>query len=94
MFIRADKQGKRTYYYLVEAIREGSKVRQKRIKYLGTEKPAIIEDRYFDLATGKKTTRLILDIPDMDIEVIDGKLVLKRNDGGKSNESSNLYTSK
>ena len=40
MFIRADKQGKRTYYYLVEAIREGSKVRQKRIKYLGKVKPS------------------------------------------------------
>jgi len=35
-FIRAKKRGDKTYYYLVENKREGKKVRQKVLKYLGT----------------------------------------------------------
>ena len=35
MFIRANKRGNRTYYYIVESIRKGNKVRQKVILYLG-----------------------------------------------------------
>ena len=38
-FVRAKRQGNRIYYYLVESRREGKKVRQKVIKYLGTEPP-------------------------------------------------------
>ncbi len=38
-FIRTKRQGNRTYYYLVKNKREGKKVRQKVIKYLGTERP-------------------------------------------------------
>ena len=38
-FVRAKRQGNRTYYYLVESRREGNKVRQKVIKYLGSEMP-------------------------------------------------------
>ena len=38
-FVRAKRQGNRIYYYLVESKREGKKVRQKVIKYLGTELP-------------------------------------------------------
>ena len=38
-FIRTKRQGNRIYYYLVESKREGKKVRQKVIKYLGTELP-------------------------------------------------------
>lgn len=38
-FVRAKRKGNRTYYYLVESKREGSKVRQKVIKYLGAEMP-------------------------------------------------------
>ena len=38
-FIRARIRGKRTYYYLVENHREGKKVRQKVLKYLGTTPP-------------------------------------------------------
>ena len=38
-FVRTKRQGDRTYYYLVESKREGKKVRQKVIKYLGTEPP-------------------------------------------------------
>lgn len=38
MFIRANKRGNRTYYYIVESIRKGDKVRQKVILYLGTAK--------------------------------------------------------
>jgi len=37
-YIRAKKRGDKTYYYLVEGKREGKKVRQKVIKYLGTGK--------------------------------------------------------
>jgi len=38
-FIRVKRRGTREYYYLVEGKREGKKVRQKVIKYLGTEAP-------------------------------------------------------
>ncbi len=38
-FVRAKRQGNRTYFYLVENHRDGKKVRQKAIKYLGTEMP-------------------------------------------------------
>ena len=38
-FVRTKRQGDRIYYYLVENRREGKKVRQKVIKYLGTEPP-------------------------------------------------------
>jgi len=37
-FIRAKKRGDKTYYYLVEGKREGKKVKQKVIQYLGTSK--------------------------------------------------------
>ena len=40
MYVRAKKTNGRTYYYLVEGRREGGKVRQKVVKYLGTEKPS------------------------------------------------------
>lgn len=36
MFIRANKRKNRVYYYIVESIRKGSKVKQKVILYLGT----------------------------------------------------------
>ena len=38
-FVRTKRKGNRTYYYLVESKREGNKVRQKVIKYLGVEMP-------------------------------------------------------
>jgi len=38
-FIRAKRIRNNTYYYLVKNKREGKKVRQKVIKYLGTEPP-------------------------------------------------------
>ncbi len=38
-FVRAKRKGNRVYYYLVESKREGKKVRQKVLKYLGTEPP-------------------------------------------------------
>ena len=38
-FVRTKRKGNRIYYYLVESKREGKKVRQKVIKYLGTEPP-------------------------------------------------------
>jgi len=38
-FVRVKRHGKREYYYLVEGKREGKKVRQKVIKYLGTKMP-------------------------------------------------------
>jgi hypothetical protein len=39
VFVRAKRKNGRIYYYLVESRREGSKVRQKVIKYLGIEMP-------------------------------------------------------
>jgi len=38
-FVRTKRKGNRIYYYLVESKREGNKVRQKVIKYLGAELP-------------------------------------------------------
>jgi len=38
-FVRTKRIKNRTYYYLVESRREGSRVKQKVIKYLGTEMP-------------------------------------------------------
>jgi len=38
-YIRVQKRGRRRYYYLVRSEREGKKVRQKFLKYLGTRKP-------------------------------------------------------
>ena len=36
MYIRANKRGNRTYYYIVESVREGERVIQKVVLYLGT----------------------------------------------------------
>jgi hypothetical protein len=36
MYIRANKRGSRTYYYIVESVRKGERVIQKVILYLGT----------------------------------------------------------
>ena len=38
-FVKTIRRGERTYYYLVESVREGKKVRQKYLEYLGTNKP-------------------------------------------------------
>jgi len=40
-YIRADKKKSGTYYWLVEAHRQGGKVIQKRLKYLGTKEPTL-----------------------------------------------------
>lgn len=40
MFVRVKKRGNLTYYYLVESVRDGDKVRQKVLCYLGKTKPA------------------------------------------------------
>lgn len=37
-YVRAQKRGNRTYYYLVEGKREGQKVKQTVLRYLGTKK--------------------------------------------------------
>ena len=39
-YVRVQKRGTRHYYYLVESEREGKKVRQKVLQYLGTVKPS------------------------------------------------------
>ncbi len=38
-FVRAKHRGQKVYYYLVESKREGNKVRQRIIRYLGTKPP-------------------------------------------------------
>ncbi len=38
-FVRTKRIKNRTYYYLVESKREGNKITQKVIKYLGTQMP-------------------------------------------------------
>ena len=42
-FIRVKYIKGRPYYYLVKSIREGGKVKQKVLKYLGTRKPRAIK---------------------------------------------------
>ena len=39
-YVRKQKRGRREYYYLVESHREGPKVRQKVLRYLGTGQPS------------------------------------------------------
>ena len=75
MFIRKKKIKGKTYYYLVESYREGAKVKQRVIKYLGANRPAVIDGIERAPFTGKKTIRQILDVRDMEIEVKDGKLI-------------------
>ncbi len=36
MFIRSKKKGNRTYYWIVESVRDKGKVVQKPIKYIGS----------------------------------------------------------
>jgi len=38
-YIRTKKIKGRTYYYLVKSVREGDRIRQVMLEYLGTEKP-------------------------------------------------------
>jgi hypothetical protein len=40
-YLRADKRKDRIYYWLVESHREGNRVVQRRLKYLGTQKPTL-----------------------------------------------------
>jgi len=42
-YVRTKRRGQRLYYYLVESKREGDKVRQRVIRYLGT-KPSTKEE--------------------------------------------------
>jgi len=39
-YVRAKRRGQKLYYYLVESRREGKRVRQRIICYLGTKPPA------------------------------------------------------
>jgi len=43
VFIRSKKIKGNTYYYLVRSVREGSRVKQITLDYLGTEKPSTDE---------------------------------------------------
>jgi len=38
-FVREKRRGSRRYYYLVENYRQDGKVRQRTIRYVGTQKP-------------------------------------------------------
>jgi len=42
-YIRAKRQGKYTYYWLVEGYREDGKVKQRTLRYLGKNKPSQVE---------------------------------------------------
>ena len=45
-YIRADKRKGRTYWWLVESYRQGDRVIQKRLKYLGTKKPDLAATKW------------------------------------------------
>ena len=42
-FIRSKRRGNKDYYYLVENSRNGKKVKQTCLLYLGTRKPSLSE---------------------------------------------------
>ncbi len=39
-FVRKQKRGNQFYYYLVESRRDGNKVKQINLQYLGNQKPS------------------------------------------------------
>jgi hypothetical protein len=39
-YLKKQQRGERSYYYLVKSERDGNKVRQKVLRYLGTSKPS------------------------------------------------------
>ena len=41
-FIREKRRGSRSYFYLVENVRDNGKVRQKVIRYVGTRRPRLL----------------------------------------------------
>ena len=45
-YIRADRRGDKTYWWLVESHREGKRVIQTRLEYLGTRKPTLEEAKW------------------------------------------------
>ena len=53
-FIRVKRRKDRNYYYLVENRREGKKVRQKVLKYLGASIPEDIESIKRELGKAKR----------------------------------------
>jgi hypothetical protein len=59
MFIRAKRQGERTYYYIVRSERAGGRVRQKTIAYLGEYQTldAALESLPLELAKVKEEAR-------------------------------------
>jgi len=51
-YIRADRRKGKTYWWLVESHREGDRIVQKRLKYLGTKKPDLAAAKW-NYAFGK-----------------------------------------
>jgi hypothetical protein len=45
VYVRAKKIKGQTYYYLVRSVREGDKIRQVMLEYLGNDKPGIEKTR-------------------------------------------------
>ena len=39
-FVRKQKRGNQSYYYLVESKRDGNRVKQINLQYLGNQKPS------------------------------------------------------
>ena len=54
-YVRVKKRNKKEYYYLVESLRTGKKVKQNFLRYLGTERPSQqeIERIIDDIKLGK-----------------------------------------
>lgn len=47
VYVRGKKIKGQTYYYLVKSVREGDRVRQVSLEYLGAEKPSMEKLRRF-----------------------------------------------
>ncbi len=56
VYVRGKKIKGQTYYYLVKSVREGERVRQVSLEYLGAEKPAAEKVRRLGKKYGKDKT--------------------------------------
>jgi hypothetical protein len=54
-YLKKQQRGDRSYYYLVKSERNGKKVRQKVLQYLGTSKPSEDELKNIKIMNNEET---------------------------------------
>jgi hypothetical protein len=55
VYVRGKKIKGQTYYYLVKSVREGERIRQVSLEYLGAEKPSVEKVRRLGKKYGRNT---------------------------------------